>query len=166
MTLTLSDLNTVQEWARQNKWNARFRVGEGIEGFGSGATSWIPATNVTTPIFNISSYDWSSGHHTFALPKAMDYPDISMTLLDDDERHVKKYLRSWFETAFPATGGIQYLSEIVRVLEIEELRIDNTVVETESYIVFPVGSTASPLSSDDGIKSYTVNFKIAGLYRK
>lgn len=161
MVLKLSDVNT-KDWARQDKWDVRFQTGQGIDGY----TNWIPATNVTTPIFNISSYDWSSGHRTFSLPKALDYPDISMTLIDDEQRSVKKFLRSWFETAFPESGGIQYLSEVIKTLEVTQLTAQNEEVETESYIVFPVGSTASPLSSDPGVLSYTVNFKVAGYKRR
>ena len=165
MVLRLTDLNA-KEWARQAKWEVSFQSGDGPTGFQGQDGPWLPATNLTTPIYNISSYDWSSGHRTFSLPKALDYPDISMTLLDDDDRTIKKFLREWFEVAFPENGGIQYLSEIVKVLNVRELKLDNTVVETESYIVFPVGSTASPFSSDPGIKSYTVNFKIAGYSRR
>ena len=161
MVLKLSDVNT-KDWARQDKWDVRFQTGQGIEGY----TNWIPATNVTTPIFNISSYDWSSGHRTFSLPKALDYPDISMTLIDDEQRSVKKFLRNWFETAFPESGGIQYLSEVIKTLEVTQLTAQNEEVETESYIVFPIGSTASSLSSDPGVLSYTVNFKVAGYKRR
>lgn len=164
MVLTLSQVNS-KEWGRQNKWDVRFRTGQNPDGFNSGDSPWLPAINVTTPIFNISSFDWSSGHRTFALPKALDYPDISMTLLDDEQRNIKKYLRSWFETAFPENGGIQYLSEIVRVLEVTQLTAQNESVETESYIVFPVGSTACNLTSDDGVLQYSVNFKVAGYKR-
>lgn len=161
MVLELSKLNTIDEWARSSKWDVRFRTGENPTAY----DKWLPAVNVTTPIFNISSYDWSSGHRTFSLPKALDYPDISMTLLDDDKRTIKKFLRTWFEQAFPESGGIQYLSEIVKYLEVVPLDVHNNPVETETYIVFPVGSTASVYSSDDSIMSYSVNFKVAGYYR-
>lgn len=162
MSLTLSQVNAIEDWARTNKWNVRFRTGQGPDGF----TDWLPATDLTTPVFNISSYDFSSGHRTFSLPKALDYPDISMTLLDDDKRTIKKFLRNWFETAFPETGGIQYLSEIIKVVEVQPLTAQNEVVETESYIVFPTGSTASTFNSDDGIVSYPINLKVAGYSRR
>lgn len=162
MSLTLSQVNAIEDWARTTKWNVRFRTGQGPEGF----TDWLPATDLTTPIFNITSYDFSSGHRTFSLPKALDYPDITMTLLDDDKRTIKKFLRNWFETAFPETGGIQYLSEIIKVLEVQPLTAQNEVVETESYIVFPTGSTADSFSSEDGIVAYNINLKVAGYSRR
>ena len=161
MVLKLSDVNT-KDWAHQDKWDVRIKTGEGLEGY----TNWIPATSVTSPIFNISSFDWSSGHRTFSLPKALDYPNISMTLIDDEDRTVKRFLRTWCETAFPESGGIQYLSEIIKTLEIVQLTEQNIEVEIESYIVFPVGSTASALTSDPGVLSYNVEFKIAGYKRR
>lgn len=160
MVLTLTQVNS-KEWARQDKWDVRFRTGQGPDGF----TNWLPATNLTTPVFNISSFDWSSGHRTFSLPKALDYPDISMTLLDDENRSIKKFLREWFEAAFPESGGIQYLSEIVKVLEVTQLNAQNEEVETESYIVFPTGSVASAFSSEAGVMQYPVNFKVVGYMR-
>lgn len=165
MVLKLSDVNT-KEWARSDKWDVRFRTGQNPEGYNSTDGGWLPAINVTTPIYNISSYDWSSGHRTFSMPKALDYPDITMTLLDDENRTIKKYLREWFESMFPESGGIQYLSDVVRILDITQLTGQNTAVETESYIVFPVGSAASVLGSESGILSYNVNFKVAGYARR
>ena len=161
MVLQLSKINTVQEWARTDKWDVRFRNGDGPTEY----TDWLPATNLTTPIFNISSYDWSSGHRTFSLPKALDYPDISMTLLDDDKRTIKKFLRAWFEKAFPDSGGIQYLTEVIKYLDVVPLDVHNNQVEKETYLVYPVGSVASVYSSEPGIMSYPVNFKIAGISR-
>ena len=160
MVLELSKLNTIAEWSRSDKWDVRFR-NENIPGY----SNWIPAINLTTPIFNISSYDWSSGHRTFSLPKALDYPDISMTLLDDDKRSIKKFLRDWYEAAFPENGGIQYLSEIVKYLDVMPLDVHGNEIEKETYIVFPIGSTASVYSSEPGIMSYPVSFKIAGYSR-
>lgn len=165
MVLKLSDVNT-KEWGRQDKWDVRFRTGQGPDGYGGGESGWLPATNVTTPIYNISSYDWSSGHRSFSLPKALDYPDITMTLLDDEDRTIKKYLRDWFETMFPESGGIKYLSDVVRILDVTQLTAQNKEVETESYVVFPVGSVASILSSESGVLSYNVNFKVVGYTRR
>lgn len=161
MVLELSKLNTVDEWALATKWDVRFRTGDGPEGY----TDWLPAVNLTTPVYNISSYDFSSGHRTFSLPKAMDYPDISMTLIEDDKRTIKKFLKNWFETAFPESGGIQYLSEMVKYLEVIPLNVHNERVEKETYIVFPVGSVATPYTSESGLITYSVNFKIAGYSR-
>lgn len=161
MVLKLDTINT-KEWGRQDKWDVRFRTGQGPEGY----TEWLPATNVSNPLYNISDYGWSSGHRTFSIPKASDYPDISMTLLDDDKRTIKNYLREWFESMFFEDGGVQYLSEVVRVLEITPLNLQNEEVETESYIVFPHGSVASVLSSEPGILSYPVTFKVVGYSRK
>lgn len=159
MVLKLSDLNS-KEWARSDKWDVRFRTG-GPEEY----TNWLPATDMTLPIFNISTYDWSSGHRSFSVPKALDYPDISMTLIDDDKRSIKKFLKKWVETAFPEDGGIQYLSEMVKVIEVKQLNLQNEVVETESYIVFPTGSTANALNSDSSTSSYAISFKVAGYSR-
>ena len=165
MVLTLSQLNS-KEWARSDKWDVRFRSGQGPNGFGSGTSGWLPATDLSTPVFNISSFDWSSGHRTFAIPKALDYADISMTLLDDEQRNIKKFLKEWCEKAFPETGGIQYLSEVVKVLDVTQLNAQNEAVEMESYIVFPTGSVASVLNSSSSILSYPVSFKVAGYIRK
>lgn len=161
MVLTLNQVNS-KEWARSDKWDVRFRTGQGPESY----TDWLPATNVRTPIYNISSYDFNSGHRTFGLPKALDYPDISMTLLDDENRTIKKYLREWCEYMFPSSGGIRYLADVARVLEITQLTAQNERVETESYIVFPTGSLASDLSSDPTILSYSVSFKVVGYTRR
>jgi hypothetical protein len=162
MVLELSKLNTIEEWGRQDKWDVRFRAGQGPEIF----TDWLPATNLTKPVYNISSYDWSSGHRTLTIPKAIDYPDISMTLLDDDKRTIRNFLQAWANYMFPASGGIRYLSDIVKILDVSELNVQNEVVSTESYIVFPSGSVASSLTSEAGILNYSVSFKIVGYSKK
>jgi hypothetical protein len=100
------------------------------------------------------------------LPKALDYPDMSMTLLDDDDRTIKKFLREWYEKVFPSSGGNAYLSDIVKVIEISPLTAQNEVVETESYIVYPTGSCANSLTSDASNLSYSVYFKIVGYSRR
>jgi hypothetical protein len=161
MVLTLAQVNNFEP-GRSDKWDVRFRTGQGPSGY----TDWIPATQLTHPIFNISGYDWSSGNRTLSLPKALDYPDMSMTLLDDDKRTIKKFLREWYEKVFPSSGGNAYLSDIVKVIEISPLTAQNEVVETESYIVYPTGSCANSLTSDASNLSYPVNFKIVGYSRR
>ena len=158
--VTLEQMNK-HEWARSDKWNVRFRSGQGPSEFGN----WLPATELTTPLFNIQSFDWSSGHRTLSLPKSIDYPDISMTLLDDDKRSIKKFLQDWFIVAFPEDGGIQYLSEMVKVLQVAALDLQNNPVTKEEYIVYPVGSVNNPFTNDPSIVSYPLTFKVCGYKR-
>ncbi len=161
MVLTLAQVNN-KDFGRSDKWDVRFRTGQGPDGY----TDWLPATAVRTPIYNVSSYDFNSGHRSFGLPKALDYPEISMTLLDDEDRTIKKYLRKWVKDIFPESGGVKYLVNAVRVLEITQLTAQNEAVETESYIVFPSGSMSSDLNSEAGILSYSVTFKVVGYTRR
>lgn len=158
MVLKLSDLNIIDEWARSDKWNVRFR-GDGPNYF----TNWLPATNLSIPVRSISTFDWSSGHRLLSIPKAQDYPDISMTLIDDDTRSVLKFLRGWADLMFNDDGGVKYLNTIVKVLEVESLKVSNEVADKQSYIVFPSGAFAQALTSDSSVMSYSISFKVAGI---
>lgn len=157
MVLTLNHVNS-KEWARSDKWDVRFRGGQGPTDY----TDWLPATQVTTPLFNIQSFEFNSGHRTFSIPKALDYPSVSMTLYDDEDRTIKRYLREWCKQMFPSSGGLKYLTEVVRVLEVTQLNAQNVGIETETFLVYPEGSVASSLSSESGILSYPVSFKVVG----
>ena len=158
MVLKLSDLNCIEEWARTDKWNVRFRSG-GPTNF----TNWLPATNLNVPIRSISTFDWSSGHRLLSLPKAQDYPDISMTLLDDDSRSILAFLRDWSDQMFDDNGGLKYLTSIVKVLEVEAIQVDNEVADRQGYIVFPSGAFLQGFTSESAPMAYNVSFKVVGL---
>ena len=158
MVLTLSQISS-KEWSRSDKWDVRFKTGDGPEGF----TDWLPATDLTVPIGNISSFDFASGHRTLAIPKALDYPDITMTLIDDENRSIKKFLRKWARDTFPNDNGVKYLTDIVKTLEVAPLTLQNEVVEHEKYIVFLNGSMASVYGSTEGTMSYPISLKIVGI---
>lgn len=158
MVLTLSQISG-KDWSRSDKWDVRFKTGDGPEGY----TDWLPATDLTIPIANITSFDFASGHRTLTIPKALDYPDITMTLIDDENRTIKKFLRQWAMETFPNDSGVKYLTDIVKTLEVMPLTLQNEVVEHERYIVFLHGSLASVYSSTDSVMSYPISLKIVGV---
>lgn len=161
MVLKLSQVSNI-EWGRSDKWDVRFRTGDGPN---QQYTNWLPASDLTAPIMSISSYDWSSGHMSFSIPKAKSVPDMSMTLFDDDQRTIKKFLRSWAEETFSNDRGLKYLSDIIKVIEVKPLTLQNEVVETEYYTVFLSGSLATVYNSTSSGITYPISLKVVGYSR-
>jgi hypothetical protein len=162
-SLSLEHLSQ-KEWARSDKWNVRFSSGKNPKGY----TDWLPATDVSLPIRTVSSYEFASGHRTFGIPKSMDYPAISLAMVDDDSRTITKFLEEWYNEMFPENGttGVTYLTKAVKTLEIETLNLQNEVVTLDKFIVYPEGSLVVSLNSNSGPVAIPLNFRVVGYIPK
>ena len=136
-----------------------------IEGAPPPFNNFLPAQEVTIPSSSIESFSFSSYNSTFSVPyKELEKPIINITMIDDVDLTLKRYLEEWMSDILPENGAyVATLETAVKTLFIQRLDNFRDVVEQRAYTVYPVGRVEETLSSEGSLATLSMGFQVVGI---
>ena len=125
--------------------------------------AWMPAESMSRTLSIVNSGDIAAGQTAFRFPAGGASLDISINFMDDYLGSIKERLRIWQEGVILCSGkAVNYITESVDILTIEELLPDKTVHRSDKLYVYPDGNLQETWSSNSGIKAYSMSFVVCG----
>lgn len=171
MAISAENIRKVS-WGKSYLWEIRFPIAatpyasppDPPELF----TKWFPAYSMQEPVFNVAQHPVRTAIFDFSIPKSVAYSDLTVSFYDTEWDLLRDWLWSWvmhmFSNDAGGQGGLRTrpLVECVRMVDIEKLNDQHTIVSSRSYWVYPSGQMMTFLNSDSGPMDYTITFTIVG----
>ena len=142
-------------------------------------SKWFPASNITEPVFNVTTTQISTPLFSFQIPKAVTYADMSISFYETMQHEVREWLYEWVLYMFgisyqkdqsiqgkiiPSVGalGVRPLRECIRPVIIHKYNSDHSISVKREYNVFPSGTLALQLSSQSSPVEESCTFSVVG----
>jgi len=161
---SITDLSNI-EWSKSWLWDIKF--GPGADSILNPAPvspfdKWIPAVdyNETRHISNTLVLPFYLSQYKFLQTRGP--TDIQMTLHDDVNGTMYRYLGDWFSYVLDSSDGVCMLNDAYRTLYVNKLNTLKTVIQSQIYYVVPEGSLTETLSSSSDTKSYSLSLAVVG----
>lgn len=125
--------------------------------------AWIPADSLSRVVSVVNSGDLTAGQTGYRFPSGGNAKEISINFMDDYKGSVKDWLECWMEEIILGNGEwVNYLSECVDILTIDELLPSKEVYKTSKLYVYPDGVLQEQFTSETGVKVYSITFVVCG----
>lgn len=151
------------EWGKTWLWDIQFGGGAGDNTAPpSPFDKWFPASdyNETALISNTLVENFYLSQYKFL--QTTSCTDIQMTVHDDVNCTLYKWLSDWYNTAYDSSDGVCMLQDAWRQLNVMKLNAQREPVMLYTYFVIPEGSITELLHSSSDIKTYAISFAVIG----
>jgi len=140
---------------------------------------WFPASNVTEPVFNITTRSINSPMVNFNVPQTLSSSDLSLTFYETIYHEIREWLWEWCMYMFGINfdyntlaqefdvvtskdiQGVRPLSECVRPCILHKYNSDHTLSKRKEFMIYPSGVLAVQLSSESSTIDESCTFSVA-----
>lgn len=155
------------EWARTYTWNVVFENGSGLL-YGIRVpdhfTRWLPATDCELTLAAIDTNDFNGGILSFAIPKSIPAYRLSITLIDDFQLGLTKWMGEWINKIVDMDEGHTLpLKDACCKCTILNFDAEENNVRMSTYHVFPNFELMMSRNSSGDIVSHSAEFVVAGI---
>ena len=154
----LRDLKRIV-WGKTHLYSVR------LDGAPSPFNNFLPAREIEIPSSSVQSYTFAVFLSEYSVPhKEEAKPIINITMYDDVDLTLKRFLEEWMEEIFPENGSyVSTLENSVKTLYVQRLDNQREVVEQRAYTVYPVGRVREDLNSESGANTLQMGFQVVGI---
>ena len=157
----MNDLRAVQ-WRDAFTWDIYFDTTSGVvPDLADPFDKWFPAINVSCGLFNINSFSFSAGAHSYSIPQNITPTDLAITFHDSEDGKCQNWLEEWKNIMFPEPGAVRALDDITATCLLTEIKETNGSNGLRALLVYPEGDFRLDFLQD-GAMVFTQNFRIAG----
>lgn len=158
----LNDIETIRaiDWAATYLWDVR------LEGAPSPFDTFFPAMDVEETRGDVSSYDFQWHLSNFKVPKSSSSKHLRLSFADDSKGTLWKFFDTWINTTIFNDGKcVSTIATCTKRLTLLKLDRQRVITEEFRYNVYPEGSLNFTGNSDNGLRTYSVNFVVTGIER-
>ena len=147
-------------WAKSYLWDCK------IIGAPPPFDNWFPAQTVNETLFDISDKELTIGTGAFSIPQSYKEREISLTMYDDNNCTLEKFLVEWKNLMFPTRTSVQVISNVTKQLCIAKLNNQRKITNLVTYDVRPSGKFFFQGNTESAARTYTITFKVCSIVGK
>jgi hypothetical protein len=115
------------------------------------------------PMYSIDTLTQKQQFHPAHYPSGVSIRDLSVTFYEDQEQTIQRFYERWRQLVVKSNGDVGLPGDYKKLMYIEVIGFNNVIQQEFEYLAFPISIEGTGMSTEDGLVTPVIKFKVEQL---